>query len=131
VSSLRPGLSDKVGGKVSGAAIRWREFVEGGRAVLARFENGDPALVASDGHHYLACWPDEKLLTSTIALLARKARLKTVKLPPHVRLQRRGDLVVALNYGPAAWTPPALGKRILGRGPVGPCDVGIWRASGA
>ena len=40
-------------------------------------------------------------------------------------------LVVALNYGPAAWTPPALGKRILGRGPVGPCDVGIWRASGA
>ena len=131
VSSLRPGLSDKVGGKVSGAAIRWREFVEGGRAVLARFENGDPALIASDGHHYLAWWADEKLLASPIALLARRARLKTVKLPPHVRLQRRGDLVVALNYGPAAWTPPALGKRILGRGRVEPYDVGIWRQSGA
>ena len=64
VSSLRPGLSCKVKGKVTGSVERWREmlepFAQGGAEVLATFENGDPALLGAGRHHYLAGWPDAK-----------------------------------------------------------------------
>ncbi|MBB4952438.1 beta-galactosidase [Agrobacterium vitis] len=127
VASLRPGLGDAVSGLVSGAAIRWREYLETTSEVLGTFENGDPALTGNNGHHYLACWPDEALLSSTLALLAQKAGLSTLEVPDHIRIRRRGNLTFAFNYGTQDWTIPASGEFVLGTGVVQPQGVSVWR----
>jgi beta-galactosidase len=127
VSSLRPGLEDAVSGTVSGAAIRWREYVETDGEVLAKFANGDPALTAKDGHHYLACWPDQELLRQTLTHLAAKAGLETVALPDHIRLRRRGGVTFAFNYGTEVWAIPAGANVVLGEAEVKPQAVTAWK----
>ena len=127
VASLRPGVADKVKGKVSGTAVRWREYLETTAQVIAKFENGDAALIANEQHHYLACWPDEKLLYNAMALLAKKARLLTVELPPHIRLRQCGNLTFAFNYGTKAWTVPTTAKLLLGKRVLPPQAVAAWK----
>jgi beta-galactosidase len=130
VSSLRPGLTEKVKGKASGTAERWRETLDPqGALVLAKFENGDAALVASGQHHYLACWPDQKLLMATMKLLVAEAKLKARTLPEGIRLRRRGSLLFVINYGNAAWQVPFAGKLVLGKRKVAPQDITILEAA--
>ena len=129
VSSLRPGLSCKVKGKITGTVERWREMLEvnpGSDAeILARFENGDPALLGAGRHHYLAGWPDAKLLASLMKLMASRAGLKPTKLPPGIRLRRRGNLLFVMNYGDEPWALPKSGKLLLGSRKLQPQDVAI------
>lgn len=127
VSSLRPGISDQVSGVVSGEAIRWREYLQTTAEVMGRFENGDPALTGKDRHYYLACWPDEALLSSTLAHVANKAGLKTLDVPAHIRIRRRGNLTFAFNYGSEAWTVPVSGHFVLGDRVLKPQDVAVWK----
>lgn len=127
VASLRPGLGDVVNGKVSGTAIRWREYLETTSDVLGTFENGDPALTGNNSHHYLACWPDEALLSSTLSLLAQKAGLSTLEVPSHIRIRRRGNLTFAFNYGTEDWTIPVSGDFVLGTAVLKPQEIAIWR----
>jgi beta-galactosidase len=127
VSSLRPGLIMKVNGKISGTASHWVENVETKAHVLARFEDGHAALIASNKHHYLACWPDAALLKKTIAHVTRQAKLKTQNLPPHIRLRKRGNLVFAFNYGPASWSIPANAKPLLGSKKVPAQGMSVWK----
>jgi beta-galactosidase len=128
VSSLRPGVTVKVTGKATGTASRWRDHLEVKDAeILARFDTGEAALTAKANHHYLACWPDEKLLGSTIARLAKKAKLKTTPLPPHIRMRRRGGLLFVMNYGPKPWKAPLKTRPILGATSVPARDIAIFR----
>jgi beta-galactosidase len=129
VSSLRPGLTEKVTGKVAGTAARWREYIDAQSEVLARFADKSPALIAKGHHHYLACWPDEALLASTLKLLCGKAKLKTQALPPHIRLRRRGNMTFAFNYGDKNWTAPSKGQLVLGSTVVKPQDLCAWITS--
>ena len=129
VSSLRPGLDSAVSGAVEGKGERWREYVEAqGAEVLACFAEGDPALTAAGGHHYLACWPDEVLLTSTLKLLCGKAGLSVIELPPHIRLRRRGGLLFAFNYGEQNWVLPYDEKSLLGSMIIPPQGVAIFKS---
>jgi beta-galactosidase len=128
VSSLRPGLSVRVGGAVQGSAERWREFAENqGAEVLATFEDGWPALTAAGNHHYLACWPDGELLGGIMKLLCEGAGIPTVDLPAHIRLRRRGDLLFAFNYGDESWTVPEGATALVGKQSVQPQDISILR----
>jgi beta-galactosidase len=127
VSSLRPGLIEGVKGKVAGKAERWREYLETKSEVLARFANDDAALIANANHHYLACWPDEKLLHATMGLLSKKAKLKTLALPPHIRVRQRGDYLFAFNYGTRNWALPTGVKPVLGKKVLEPQAVAAWR----
>jgi beta-galactosidase len=127
VASLRPGLIEGVKGKVAGKAERWREYLETKAEVLARFVNDDAALIANANHHYLACWPDEKLLHATMGLLCKKAKLKPLALPPHIRVRQRGDYLFAFNYGTKNWALPAKVKLVLGKKSLEPQAVSIWR----
>ena len=126
VSSLRPNLSDKVSGKVSGMSNKWREYVETNAHVIAHFENGDPAFTAKNKHHYLACVPDAKLLATVLRHVCKNAGLKTVALPAHIRLRRRGSFTFAFNYGTAVWSAPAGVKMLLGKRTIPPQSLGIW-----
>jgi beta-galactosidase len=127
VSSLRPGLVEAVKGIVSGTASRWVEHLETTSKILARFADKKPALVAKGKHHYLACWPDAALLEKVMKRVAKSAGLKSVALPPHIRLRQRGNLVFAFNYGPKSWLLPKGTKPILGKNPLGPQDFAVWR----
>jgi beta-galactosidase len=133
VSSFRPTVTLSVAGVVSGRGTRWRDDVEAGAgvAVLARFADGRPAVVASGRTHYLATWPDAGLLAAVMRHLAGEAGLATHDLPAGVRLRRRGDLHFAFNYGPEAWTvPDAEGKLfVLGSARIAPQDLAAWRAA--
>ena len=126
VSSLRPNLSEAVQGEVSGHAIRWREHLDTSATVLARFASGGAAFTAKANQHYLACWPDDALLQAVMALLARRAGLATLALPPAIRLRRRGALTFAFNYGDTPWQAPDLGKVVLGADTVAPQSLAIW-----
>lgn len=127
VASLRPGLAQRVTGAVAGHCERWREHIETTAEVLARFDDGTPALVAAGARHYLAGWPDRDLLHATVARLAHLAGLATESLPPHIRLRRRGHLHFAFNYGPEPWQPTLPGQPLLGDGSVPAHGVGIFR----
>ncbi len=127
VSSLRPGLTHRIKGTLRGHAIRWRETIEvqSGGKFLARFDNGDPAFVHSNNHHYLACWPDAAALGGAVEYLAAEAQLETTVLPEGVRLRHRGNLLFVLNYGNKPWSIPHKGKVLLGKRNVAPQDVTI------
>lgn len=127
VSSLRPGLTETVKGKISGNATRWREYLETKATILARFENDDAAVTANGRHHYIACWPDAELLGQFMAALVKKARLKPVKLPDHIRLRTLGDLTFAFNYGIKNWTLPKGAKIVLGSSIVKPQSLAAWK----
>jgi beta-galactosidase len=127
VSSLRPGLTTKVKGRVSGTASHWVEHVETKATVLARFEDGQPALIANNHHHYLACWPDAALLTKVMAFATKQAKLKTTNLPPHIRLRKRGNLQFAFNYGPAVWSVPPGVKLVMGSKKIPAQGWSVWK----
>lgn len=127
VSSLRPGLAQRVTGKVKGTASRWVEHVQTKATVEARFENGLPAFVRSGQTYYLACWPDPSLLQSIMGKLVKAAKLKSVSLPEHVRLRRRGAYCFAFNYGPATWRLPPGTKPLFGKSTVKPRDFAVWK----
>ena len=127
VSSLPPGVVEQVDGKVWGTAERWREYVETNSKVLARFENNDAALIQNNNHIYLSCWPDETLLHATMELLVKKTKLNITKLPPHIRLRKRGNLTFAFNYGTKSWAIPKGKKLVMGGPKVPPQGLTIWR----
>jgi beta-galactosidase len=126
VSSMRPGLFASVKGKVAGSAVRWRETLDVGDAeTLAQFENGNAALISADRHHYLACWPDEKLLKSVMKLVVKRAKLTALTLPEGIRLRRRGKLLFAFNYGNKSWTLKVGKTIVLGNREIQPQDLAI------
>ena len=125
VSSTHVGLREKVSGKVSGHAERWREHLDCRGEVLARFESGKAALVCAGRHHYLACWPDRALINSVMQLVTKKAKLKTIKLPDGIRLRRRGNALFVFNYGEKPWSIPFKGKLLLGKRRLAPQDISV------
>ena len=127
VSSLRPGLSSTVHGTIAGKAVRWREYVETDSNVLARFDSSEPALICKGNHHYLACWPDEHLLSELMGFAVRKTGLRNIPLPPAIRTRQRGNLTFAFNYGTEIWESPIAGQLLIGRQAVEPQDLSIWR----
>ncbi len=127
VSSLRPGLSEAVDGLVSGAAIRWVEHMDVASTALAHFADGHCALAANGRHHYLAAWPDARLLSTTLELLCKRADLKAHALPPGIRMRRRGSLHFAFNYGAESWEIPNDVELVLGERILAPQGVAIWR----
>ena len=127
VSSLRPGLSSTVHGTISGKAVRWCEYVETDSNVLARFDSSEPALICKGNHHYLACWPDEHLLSELMGFAVRKTGLRSIPLPPAIRTRQRGNLTFAFNYGTEIWESPIAGQLLIGRQAVEPQDLSIWR----
>ena len=127
VASMRPGAETPVTGEIDGLAERWREHIETDAAVLARFENGWPALVRQGRRHYVGFWPNAAALLSLMRRLAAEAGPETVMLPEGVRLRRRGDVVFAFNTGAEAWPAPFAETPVLGESRVAPRGYSAWR----
>lgn len=131
VDSLRPSLqpSTTLGG-VSGVALHWREHLEtrDGVEVLARFDDGWPAVVARDRVRYASAWFDPSLHRALLEAAARDASLNPVHLPEGVRIRRRGPLTFAFNFGAQAVDAPAPANArfVLGSRTLGTADVCVW-----
>ena len=129
VETLRPEMPVAVAGTVAGAGGLWREFIESDLEPLARFDDGEGAFYAAGRHHYLAACPDPTLLAAVMAYVVGEAGLESARLPRGLRLQRRGSLTFALNFGPDAVEAPAPAGAafVLGGRRVAPQDVAAWR----
>jgi len=131
VESLRPSLRPtlRLDG-VEGEAVRWREHVQPGveTEVVARFDDGVPALLRCNRVTYMAACFDRAALGAAMAKCVRDAGIDTTRLPEGLRLRRRGALRFAVNYGDREQRVPArAGARFVLGGPVvGPIDVAAW-----
>jgi beta-galactosidase len=130
VSSLRPGVTKRVSGTISGTAERWVEHIESDAAPLSVFEDGRPAIVSSGGRIYVGFWPDLPTLAVLLRHAATHAGLSVLDLPEAVRLRRLGPLRFAFNYGTDPWKAPLPGNPLLGSNPVQPRGVTVWRDDG-
>ncbi len=101
VESLRPGVCDEVLlGPERHSATRWRETLElaADVLVLARYADGEPALVRQGRTRYLAGWFSPELQRRVLEQAALDAGLSPVRLPEGLRVRRRGELLFAFNY---------------------------------
>ncbi len=133
VESLRPGVDVALeGGGLQGRASAWREQVEAeaGTGVLARFEDGTPAILRRGRVRYLAGTLDQALLDTVIEGAAKDAGLATTRLPEGLRLRRRGRVRFAFHSGPGrvAVPAPAGATWLLGERELGPAGVAAWLA---
>jgi len=131
VETLRPDCLGKVvlDGKAY-ESTRWRESLEAGETeVLARYEDGGPALVRHGQAHYLATLTDDGFLTALSAKLCAEAGIAMTQVDRGLRLRRRGDLTFGINYGetPVAAPAPADAVFVLGGRSIGARDLSIWR----
>jgi len=131
VESVRPGCAGTVQYKDHEASWQiWREKIEPLEhcAVVARCDDGVPALLRSGRTLYCAALPGDDLLGAIVEDLATEAGLATQALSPLVRLSRRGELHFAVNYGPGPeQTPAPPGARFLIGGPQTPAyGVSVW-----
>lgn len=132
VESLRPGWVEPGDFPVS----RWLEHVETDLAPLARTRSGAGVWYENQGAHYLAAWPDPRLLRAVLETASVGAGLQVYDLPDDLRVRRRGDLRIAINYGPdpidlADWIPGAAEiDFLLGERRLLTAGVAIWRCGG-
>ena len=131
VESLRPSLRPTVRiDNVDGYALRWREHAQPAvqTEVIARFDDGIPALLRCERVTYMTACFDPALLRATIANCLHRAGIDTALLPEGLRLSRRGSVRFAINYGDQPQPVPAHAdaKFILGGPLVGPIDVAAW-----
>ncbi|MQP67161.1 beta-galactosidase [Niveispirillum sp. SYP-B3756] len=132
VETTRPDCPDTlVWGNKTYESRTWREQLEvgDGAEVLARFDNGDAALVRKDKALYLASIVGEDLLTDLFESLCGERGIATVRVPPDMRLRRRGNIMFSFNYASEAQPAPAPAGAVfvLGGPMVGPRDVSVWK----
>ena len=132
VESLRPGWIEPGDFPVS----RWLEHVESHLVPRASTHAGAGVWYENEGAHYLAAWPDPHLLRAALEAAVERAGLAVHNLPDDLRVRRRGDLTIAINYGPdlidlADWIPGAAAiDFLLGERRLSTAGVAIWRGSG-
>ena len=132
VESLRPGWVEPGDFPVS----RWLEHVESDLVPLAKTRAGAGVWYENEGAHYLAVWPDPRLLRAALEMAAVRVGLEVCDFPDDLRVRRRGDLRIAINYGPepidlADWIPGAADFDFLqGERRLSTAGVAIWRCRG-
>lgn len=63
-----------------GAFLHWFELLEGTAEVVLRTAIGAPAMMRTNGTHYIAGWPSPETYVTLIERLARAADIQTQRL---------------------------------------------------
>lgn len=131
VAAMRAGTTVPVqGGGLAGNAAGWRESLETSLPVLARYSDGEAAVVGSDRLWYVGCTGDQAFTRSLMKAALHTAGLQANQLPDTVRLRRRGNVQFAFNYGSAPWAAPASIQRfLLGERTVQPYSLAVWQVT--
>lgn len=132
VETLRPDCADGLtwNGKAY-ASGQWREEIEvtGEADVVARYDDGGPAIVRSGQTLYMGSLTDRDFLTDFLEGLCGEAGVATQRLGKDVRVRRRGGLTFAFNYGeePVPAPAPDGARFVLGGATIGPRDTAVWK----
>jgi beta-galactosidase len=129
VAALRAGTKVPVQGSgLAGHAAGWREWLETDLPVLARYADGEAAVVGTGKLWYVGCTGDGTFTRSLMTAALGAAGLPASELPDTVRLRRRGNVQFAFNYGAQAWQAPASAQQfLLGAREVAPYSLAAWR----
>lgn len=133
VETLRPDCPEALhwNGQTFGSHS-WRETLDlGAGQSIASYADGTPAAVRHNHVLYIASLTDDAFLKALFAGLCDEAAITTVELDPMVRLQRRGDITFAFNYGDEPRAAPAEpGARFILGGPsIQAHGVSAWRGA--
>jgi beta-galactosidase len=119
VESLRPGSVNEGEGFI---VRHWLEDVETALPATHRIDYGRGVVFAADKRRYVACWPDQALLTAVLTSLLPG----TQRIPETLRLRKTDDLCFAFNYGTTSLTL-APHDFVLGGSDLPPAGVAVWR----
>lgn len=108
----------------------WREEIEiaGEAQVLARFDDGDPAVVRAGKTLYVGSLSDRRFLTDFLESLCAEAGVTTQRLEADLRVRRRGGLTFAFNYSaePLPAPAPQDARFVIGGQTIAPRDLAVW-----
>ncbi len=112
-------------------AAGWCEELEVGSytEIIARYEDGGPAIVGNEQFIYLGTLTDEKFLHDFFGEICTRLDLNPLGLPNDMRLVRRGGLTFAFNYADEVQQAPApkSANFVLGERNVGPRNISVWK----
>ena len=112
----------------------WCEQIEAGESeVLARYDNGEPAVVRQDRTTYIGTLTNREFLLDFFQQYCQQASIPTYRFGSDIRVSQRGDLMFAFNYSDQPQELPLdSGARLmLGSTRIEPHGVSVWRASGS
>ena len=112
----------------------WCEQIEAGESeVLARYDNGEPAVVRQDRTTYIGTLTNREFLVDFFQQYCQQASIPTYRFGSDIRVSQRGDLMFAFNYSDQPQELPLdSGARLmLGSTRIEPHGVTVWRGSGS
>ena len=112
----------------------WCEQIEAGESeVLARYDNGEPAVVRQDRTTYIGTLTNREFLLDFFQQYCQQASIPTYRFGTDIRVSQRGDLMFAFNYSDQPQELPLdSGARLmLGSTRIEPHGVAVWRGSGS
>jgi beta-galactosidase len=83
-----------------GALLHWFEELDGTADVTLRTKVGKPAIMHTDGLHYIAGWPEAETYVDIIETLAKTAGIPTQRLPEGLRVRDTETHRFWFNYAP-------------------------------
>lgn len=124
--SLRDGMEFEGDGF---AICRWIETVETSLEPHIALADGRGILYRAANIHYLAGWPDCRLLQIVISRLAFESEIPVTPLPQAVRIRRAGNICFAFNYGTASVQLPLDENQIFlaGGRDIPAAGVAVWQ----
>ena len=111
----------------------WCEQIEAGESeVLARYDNGEPAVVRQDRTTYIGTLTNREFLLDFFQQYCQQANIQTYRFDADIRVCQRGDLMFAFNYSDQAQAMPldTDASLMLGSTQIEPHGVTVWRAPG-
>ncbi|MEL7537710.1 MAG: beta-galactosidase [Pseudomonadota bacterium] len=111
----------------------WRDRVDvDGEFVLARYDDGDAAVVRNGAALYLTTLCEHRFLVRLYHDLCGELGVDTHLLAEDLRLRRRGELTFAFNFGDRPLTLPLESdtELLCGEHTLAPRDVAVWREQG-
>ena len=111
----------------------WCEQIDAGESkILARYDNGEPAVVRQDRTTYIGTLTNREFLLDFFQQVCQQANIQTYRFGEDIRVCQRGDLMFAFNYSDQPQELPldSDASLMLGSTHIKPHGVTVWRASG-
>jgi beta-galactosidase len=112
----------------------WCEQIDAGESeILARYDNGEPAVVSQDRTTYIGTLTNREFLLDFFQQYCQQANIQTYRFDTDIRVCQRGDLMFAFNYSDQSQELPldSEASLMLGSTHIEPHSVTVWRASGS
>jgi len=111
----------------------WCEQIDAGESeILARYDNGEPAVVCQDRTTYIGTLTNREFLLDFFQQYCQQANIQTFRFGEDIRVCQRGDLIFAFNYSDQSQELPLDSDTslMLGSAHIEPHGVTVWRPSG-